>query len=277
MCLQLCFSVQKPKYLDGLNGDAVYLYSEGKFSTVRCHQLATYFEQQYNISNDQLKQHIHTLNISDPDSLFRAIAYQLPILLERSKLLERKIKLVVIDSIGATYRGLYSKNDLQATTPLSTTVQPLTATTKTANDYRKENFEQLNEICDLGVKLKKLAQQYQLAIVVVNQVSDKVDSSSVFNMYNTSINEDMNQWLDVKWITSPQSTNQVSLSMFMSSLAKRPTLGMTWSNSITTRIRMVRSPLSDYQPTKRALFIENAPHIPRLGGEVFIDDNGIHA
>ncbi|CAO3638977.1 unnamed protein product [Cunninghamella blakesleeana] len=274
LSLQLCFSVQKPKHLGGLNGEAVYLYSEGKFSTARCHQLATYFEKQYHVSSDELRQHIHTLNVSSPDGLIRAIAYQLPILLERSKRLEKKIKLVVIDSIGATYRGLYTGNDISFTTTSSPTMPKPTNTNNnmpfTTYDQKKGQFEQLNDLCELGLRLKKIAHQYQLAVVVVNQVSDKPESSSA--------NNDINKWLDAKWIPSSSSyLTTSSLSMFMTSLSKRPILGATWANSVTTRIRMARSPLLDNQNTKRALFIENASHIPLLGGEIYIDDNGIHA
>ncbi|KAI8338976.1 P-loop containing nucleoside triphosphate hydrolase protein [Chlamydoabsidia padenii] len=220
LCLQLCFTVQKPESLGGLGG-------------------ARWFGEQYNMAPTQLSQAIHTSYVPTTEDFYRSIAYQLPVLLKR----KTKIRLVVIDSIGSAYRG--TSSDLS----------------------RQAQFDSLKEINELGGRLKKLAHQHQIAIVVVNQVSDTIVNEHQLGYLPTS----MDDWLDI----TLEGDDMTRLGMFIQSLAKKPILGTTWSASVTTRIRMARSLLLEGQSTKRALLLEFSPWLPRRGCEIVLDEHGI--
>ncbi|KAI8093207.1 P-loop containing nucleoside triphosphate hydrolase protein [Halteromyces radiatus] len=246
LCLQLCFTVQQPIHLGGLGSEAVYIHNEGKFSSNRCHQLATWFGKQYNLLPSKMTEAIHTMYVPTTEAFFRSIAYQLPVLLERQK----KIRLVVIDSLGSAYRGCGTEQQ------------------------RMDQFDTLQEICELGWRLKKLAHEYQIAIVVVNQVSDIIiDDRERKQNSDGYLPSSMKDWLDI----TLEGDHMTRIGMFIQSLAKKPILGMTWSNSVTTRIRMARSLMMDGQPTRRALLVEFSSLVPRRGCEITIDERGIRS
>ncbi|CAO3593996.1 unnamed protein product [Absidia cylindrospora] len=257
LCLQLCFTVQKPKQLGGLGGECVYLYNEGKFSTSRCLQLATWFGKEYDRTPHALTQSIHTMYVPTTEEFYRTIAYQVPVLLARNK----KIRLVVIDSIGSAYRGCGGGGG-------GTEQQ----------SSRQAQFDSLQEISDLGVRLKKLAYKHKVAIVVVNQVSDAIVNEKIPNINDGRRQEhgassSMDDWLDI----TLEGDHTTTMGMFIQSLAKKPILGLTWSTSVTTRIRMARSLLLDGQHTKRAFLLEFSPWQPRRGCEFVIHEGGIQS
>jgi len=127
-------TAQKPKSEGGLEGAAVYIHSEGPFPSTRLDQLVS----QYPASKQQqLKNNIHTIRIRTSEEQYQVLAYQLPVFLERHP----NIRVVLIDSISAIYRS------------------------EPASERNK--FDKMSEICELGSRLKKLADQYQVAIVAV--------------------------------------------------------------------------------------------------------------
>ncbi|ORZ24004.1 hypothetical protein BCR42DRAFT_83696 [Absidia repens] len=196
------------------------------------------------------------------EEFYRTIAYQLPVLLERNK----NIRLVVIDSIGSAYRGCGGGGGGSGGTADH---QP---------SSRQAQFDSLQEISDLGVRLKKLASKHKVAIVVVNQVSDTIVNERIPNINGGGRQEhalasSMDDWLDI----TLEGDHTTTMGMFIQSLAKKPILGLTWSTSVTTRIRMARSLLLDGQHTKRVLLLEFSPWQPRRGCEFVIHEGGIQS
>lgn len=234
--LQLCLTVQKPRSEGGLEGSAIYVHSEGPFPSARLDQLAA---EKYPNNQDEVKQNIHTIRVTDSESQYRVLAYQLPAFLEMQKRQgKRPVRVIVIDSISAIYRG----------------------------ESSLERFQKMSEICEIGMRLKKLASQYNLAIVAVNQVSDvptKGDSANT---------EGIESWMDFRLIN--QDSNHM-IGLYIQSLLKKPILGLSWSNSVNTRIRLARSPMLEGMSTRRVIFLEYSPIAPRLGCEIIIDRGGI--
>ncbi|KAI8879708.1 P-loop containing nucleoside triphosphate hydrolase protein [Backusella circina FSU 941] len=184
------------------------------------------------------KAQIHTVYVKDSDQQYRTIAYQLPAFLESHK----DIRLVVIDSISAVYRGGVS-------------------------EQRSAKFEKMSEICDIGTRLKQMASKHSVAVVVVNQVSDVPDGPSKL----------VENWLDFELISHVKRGTPSPLGIYIQSLTKRPVLGLSWSNSVTTRLRLARSPMTDGLATRRAFFVEFSPFVPRMGCEFTICNSGIHS
>ncbi|KAG2211096.1 hypothetical protein INT46_004695 [Mucor plumbeus] len=236
LALQLALTAQKSKAEGGLEGAAVYIHSEGPFPSNRLDQLVSKYpasEQQ------QLKNNIHTIRIRTSEEQYQVLAYQLPVFLERHS----NIRVVLIDSISAIYRS-----------------EP---------PSERNRFEKMSEICELGAKLKKIADQYHVAIVAVNQVSD------VFSKDKNGNKDYIDNWMDFKLINMDENNQMIGL--YIQSLLKKPILGLAWSNSVNTRIRLARSPMLERLSTKRVLFVEFSPIASRLGCEITIDDSGIHA
>ncbi|ORZ01707.1 hypothetical protein BCR43DRAFT_487372 [Syncephalastrum racemosum] len=173
------------------------------------------------------------MRIPDREAQVRILAYQLPVLLARRK----QIRLVVIDSINATYRG-------------------------EATSYYERNME----VAEMGLRLKQLAHEHSVAVVAVNQVSDPPDSLTE--------QQRAEPWLDFELLSNE---GRVPLSLFWLSLMKRPALGKVWTNAVTTRLRLARTPLMDRMPTRRALFVEFSPLVPRSGCELAIAESGVRA
>ncbi|CDS05946.1 hypothetical protein LRAMOSA08474 [Lichtheimia ramosa] len=240
LALQLCLAVQDPSQL---HGEAVYLHSEGRFPSTRLDQLATSFAQRYDILPEQLEKAIHTMRLTDRENQYQALVYQLPALLTRRR---NKVRVVVIDSISAIYRGEQDKNQ----------------------------FERMAEVCDLGLRLKRIASQYQVAIVAINQVSDVFTQNKDKSALPPEL---VDQWIDFRLESSSSTSPAVPIAMFWQPLTKKPVLGMSWSNAVSTRIRLARSSISTSGSTRRALFVEFSPTAPRSGCEISIDMDGVKA
>ncbi|KAG1169174.1 hypothetical protein G6F70_008631 [Rhizopus microsporus] len=243
--LQLCLSVQKPALEGGLEGSAIYIHSEGPFPSSRLNQLVDKYVSKYGnkVDVDNLRNNIHTMRVSDGESQYRVLAYQLPAFLDLQQKSQKKIRLVVIDSISAIYRS---------------------------DSTYKQRFDKMAEICEIGMRLKRIASQYNLAVVAINQVTDVPDTSLKGNAFISH----MEEWLDFNLINQQENG---PLGLFIHSLLKKPTLGLSWQNSVNMRIRLARSQMMEHVVTRRVLFIEFSPKAKRSGCEVVIDDTGIHA
>lgn len=183
---------------------------------------------------------IRTMRVKDVDDQYNMLAYHLPAFVESQVNTNKPVRLVVIDSICAVYRG----------------------------DSTMKRFEKMKEICDLSTRLKQLAIKYNLAIVAINQVSDVFTKDNIQNV------EHIDKWMDFHLIN--QKGNQM-LGLYIESLLKKPILGLAWSNSVNTRIRLARSPMLEGMRTRRIMFIEFSPVAPRLGCEIQIEQGGIRS
>lgn len=184
--------------------------------------------------------------------------YQVPVVVQR-----HDIGLLIIDSIAANYRPEFDKGE--------------------ARKSAAENFaKRSNQIAHVGALLRALAYKYNVAVVVANQVADRftvatVPSSQVFTAspHNTEpsrrgdasprslvarpaappsppphpsapvsraallstddpISIDRQQCFYTGWGDDPSVTN-----------VKTPSLGLTWTNQLATRIALLKQPMTD--------------------------------
>ncbi|MBW0491690.1 hypothetical protein O181_031405 [Austropuccinia psidii MF-1] len=167
MALQLALNVQLPVPLGGLGGGCVYLCTESAFPSSRLYEMAKGVCERYGQSGtDQIKissfmDNVHLLRVQDSEVLIHTVHYSLPAFLSRQhegNQHSMPIKLIVLDSIAAVFRTELEPNRLRDNKARMT-----------------ERATGMNQVADA---LKYLANQYQLAVVVINQVSNVVDTSS---------------------------------------------------------------------------------------------------
>jgi len=167
--LQLSLLAQLPISDGGLNGGSIYINTEQFFPSNRLFELNTHFKAKYGPAlPENPMDRILVEHISDSDTLIKCIDSRLPALL-RDK--AKNIRLVVLDSIASVFRAEYDKNDMK----------------------------RIHDIRLVGVGLHKLYREFNVTVVVVNQVSASF-----------SLGENI------------------------------PSLGLTWTNLVTTRLMRYR-------------------------------------
>lgn len=155
LCMVLALSAQLPACTTRPGG-AVILTSEREVPTDRLIQLAktalaAHDPPESSTTVKDLLDNIHTNRCLDIDALEHALSYSLPWELEKRRQAGKgTIRLLVLDSITALLRG--------GETALSSSVAGLAQRSK--------------YLCAIADKLKALAVEYELAVVVINQVSD---------------------------------------------------------------------------------------------------------
>ncbi|OLL26060.1 DNA repair protein rhp57 [Neolecta irregularis DAH-3] len=162
--------------------ESIYVSTESGLSTTRIYQIA----KRLGIPSSNPGDKIHCILCPDLEVQDHIIRYQLPVLLSR-----QKIGLIVLDSVTANYRIEYTE--------------------------RSKMSQRSRELEILADTLRRYAQEYKLAVVVTNQVADKIGT------------EDDDIWsLDYqnRWLTGQTG--------------KVPALGFVWSNCIDCRIVLSR-------------------------------------
>ena len=115
---------------------------------------------------------IFTLQTPDLESQDHILTYQLPVALER-----HNIGLVIIDSIAANYRAEMSSHATNTTNDrasASVTASGPTSGLNAASNTRGASLaHRSSELIRLGQLLRNLARDFNVAIVVANQVADR--------------------------------------------------------------------------------------------------------
>jgi DNA repair protein RadA len=141
ICLQLSVTVQLPEERGGLNGEAIYIDTEGTFRPERLVQIALKFELD---PKEVLKRVIYARAYNSDHQLY--LSQNIDGLIEKG----RNIKLVVVDSMVGHFRSEYIGRGMLA-----------------------ERQQKLNKHLHT---LLRLAELYNLAVVVTNQVMAKPDA-----------------------------------------------------------------------------------------------------
>ncbi|KAE8747554.1 hypothetical protein FOCC_FOCC005715 [Frankliniella occidentalis] len=145
LCLQLCLSVQYPISQGGLDAGAVYICTEDSFPAKRLQQLFTTYPQQ-RMSPSHIKEdlpkfgdNIFIEHVADAAGMRQCVLGRLPKLLSH-----HSVKLIVVDSIAGVFRSCYENNEMK---------------------HRAEDMR------TVGGQLHKMASQYKLCVICVNQVT----------------------------------------------------------------------------------------------------------
>ncbi|CAM6036314.1 unnamed protein product, partial [Sphagnum compactum] len=204
LSLQLLLSVQATVMRGGLQGRALCIYTEGRFPSRRLFELAT-FARGSQPDGVAAKERLHCcLNarrlcekvlvkeVQTIDELLHLLSNEILQLLRHRFL--TPVKLIVIDSVAALFRADFDTNK--------------TDLTKRASLFFR-----------LSAKLKQYAQQFNIAIVVTNQVTDCFDEV--------------------------QSDQEYMEHLMTSGRFVRPALGLSWSHCVNTRLFLSRIPQQD--------------------------------
>ncbi|MEX2704289.1 MAG: DNA repair and recombination protein RadA [Candidatus Freyrarchaeum guaymaensis] len=141
ICHQLSVTVQLPEEMGGLNGDVVYIDTEGTFRPERLMSIAARFELD---PQEVLKRVIYARAYNSDHQLY--LSQNIDDLIEKG----RNIKLIVVDSMVGHFRSEYIGRGMLA-----------------------ERQQKLNKHLHTLLRLSEL---YNLAVVVTNQVMSKPDT-----------------------------------------------------------------------------------------------------
>lgn len=257
--LTLLLSVQLPPP-NGLGRPALYISTEAPLSTRRLAQMLTtnpFFKGLGDEERPSLDNIISTVT-PDLESQDHILTYQVPVEIER-----RNIGLLVLDSVAANYRAEFERSSRGEAGALS-------SSTPGAGSARSSNMgARTAELVRLGMQLRDLAQKYNLAVVVSNQVADRFGSKmpepitssiprSSSNVppvptpsataayphpyppeedgppqqHHPSLHLDNQQRFFTGWGDDP----------YASYALKTPSLGLVWSTQIAARIALFKRP-----------------------------------
>jgi RecA/RadA recombinase len=181
LALQLCLTVQLPPEFGGLNGgknlppkkktktpvDALYLTSEPPFPTARFFHLLEHrfpnligpwdireqqeliYEQGYDHVVKDAGSRVHIVTLTDVETQSIFINHQLSEWLTTEEY--NNVKLVVLDSVAANFRSENGKGVLSAMASRG------------------------RQLYDLGKSLKQVADEFNVVVVCMNQVTERMD------------------------------------------------------------------------------------------------------
>ncbi|NHJ05337.1 MAG: DNA repair and recombination protein RadA [Candidatus Heimdallarchaeota archaeon] len=141
LCFQLSVNVQLTKDQGGLDGSVYYIDTEGTFSSTRVAQIAT----ERGLNPTEILKNIAVTRTYNSDHLMFLITNAQKIIRERN------VKLFIIDSIASHFRAEYIGNE------------------------KLVSRQQI--VMNLAETLKKLLDEFELAIVVTNQVIATIDEN----------------------------------------------------------------------------------------------------
>ncbi|KAK1776711.1 putative RAD57 protein [Copromyces sp. CBS 386.78] len=263
--LTLLLAVQLPPP-HGLGRPALYISTEAPLSTRRLAQMLTTnpLFKGLEAERPSLDNIISTVT-PDLESQDHILTYQVPVEIER-----RNIGLLVLDSVAANYRAEFERSSKDVTISSSSTPGGAGAGAARSSNMGARTAE----LVRLGMQLRDLAQKYDLAVVVSNQVADRFGSrmpepitSSIPRFPGIARSSDANPTTTPGASTpyphtphpyqeEPPAAYHPSLHLdnqqrfftgwgddpYASFPLKTPSLGLVWSTQISARIALFKRP-----------------------------------
>jgi RAD51-like protein 2 len=164
--MQLAVNVQQPQEMNGCAGRAIYIDTEGSFIVERVEQIAQHFlEHLKTVSHDDKVQSAAVAAMSVDQILSNIHYYRvynyieqcalINILPEYMKQQDPPVKLIVLDSVTFHFRYGFDAQD---------------------NNMLKRT----KLLSNMGQQLSKIAQDFSCAVVVMNQVTTKVEAETSY-------------------------------------------------------------------------------------------------
>ncbi len=228
---QLCITTQLPVAFGGLKTGVVYFSTESGFITPRAVEISHDLRSRYSavsppVLSSNTLDNIHIVVCPDLELQDHIIYYQLPVLLAQNR---NRIGCVIIDSIAANYRAEFDNRREGANAA---------GATSRASDMGIRS----RDLWRLSAHLKKLAEKHDVAIVVANQVSDRI--SRDYELAGVMGLDYQGQYFN-GWDDADESP-------------KVPALGLVWSNALHTRVAMLKVPngngIEDHDRKMRIVF-----------------------
>ena len=236
---------------DGSPCTALYISTEAQLQTTRLSQILETHPKLADLPSHQKPSlaRIQSTHIHDLEAQEHILRFQVPVAIQRFN-----VGLIVIDSIAANYRAEFEKGG------------------KPSHSLAKRSAQ----VAQLGTHLRDLARIHNIAVVVANQVADRFESqyqqlaplsqpqtqsqtpgtstttttTTVPNLttappevlFSTPypLALDHQQRFFTGWGDDPSPHPNDTL--------KTPSLGLTWTNQLATRIALLRSPIYENRP-----------------------------
>lgn len=235
--------VQLPLAQGGLAGSCAYLSSEGNFPSQRLlgiaeslcassptHENGQAEAEESDGSPDSVRRmmdNVQLIHCAEVEALQHAVRYSLPALIESlecatsASTAKKPVKLVIVDSIAAPFRGAEGGDALK----------PGKDGADGEQQQNKSLSERTRELVEISSLLLRLAKKYQLAVVIINQVSDVFDSRSVSHFDNPSLPDYRSTGLPFEYRSYSGAARFFSGESDESK--KSAAFGLSWSNCLT--------------------------------------------
>tara|TARA_B110001452_G_scaffold212316_1_gene182902 strand:+ start:135 stop:1100 length:966 start_codon:yes stop_codon:yes gene_type:complete len=242
LVLRCLLQAQLPPAYGGLSGGALLLHTEGSSgpSMKRLQQLAASFAQRYGhlgADAQQLMQNVFAKDVDQPEVLMQILNEAVPELLRT-----RTLRLLIIDSIAALFRSDDKPDDPYGRV-----------------DRAAELADRSRAMVAMAARLKQLSHQYDLTVIVTNQVTDKPAEA-----------------IDFRSVAPWERGASLAEGSLHEGL-RLPALGLSWANCVNTRILLSRrsrlaapascdaqSPWSTEAPTGALPVVEAAETVRKL-------------
>jgi RAD51-like protein 2 len=304
LAMQLCVDAHIPKLLGGVQGQAVYIDSEGSFSPQRCHTMAQALVQhmQASVQRQQRRQQQHPTALNHhphrptpgldalpthftPEHILSGIhvyrvhsepeqtstIYSLSRFLQEQQLRSQQdprispIKLIVIDSIAFHYRAGVPDHALRNSR--NSDINPnMPCKARRQQIQKSKNFyiQRTKALTTLAAFLGELAATFDVAVVAINHMTTKFMGDSTAASSSDTA-------------TSGTNSNGDFTSMCV------PALGESWAHATTTRLLLSSSSPTPPVPTDpkkgvaaiRMCTLVKSPHRPAGTALFQIVKNGI--
>ena len=208
LALQLMLQVQLPQSMGGLAGGAVYLHgdtSNADPALRRLHTMAEAFAARHasvGAEVERLKHQIYVMQVDSPDDLWHIVDERVPALVSTER-----VRLIVIDSLAGLHRGL------------ETGLPP-----EAPGAQAELAIHRARHVQKLAARLKQLSTVFNVAVVVLNQVTDKpLDEAQRRSA--------------APWERGACATAGGG--------ARIPALGVAWASCVNTRLMLTRTAISE--------------------------------
>jgi DNA repair protein RAD57 len=235
-----------------LGRDALYISTEAPLSTARLDQLIKTHPKLASLPEDEKPtlSKVHAIQTLDLEAQEQIIRYQVPVAIERWN-----VGLVIIDSIASNYRAEFDE---------------LPGTPKNSRPSNSKAMgDRMRLLTQLGSFLRDLARTQKVAIVVANQVADRFEQPFSSTPTDPLSLDHQQKWL-TGWGDEPYNPALGPL--------KTPSLGLVWTNQISTRIALVKETAVEERKRRRwfrLVFSSWAAQTDGIGVEFEITEEGI--
>lgn len=165
---------------------------------------------------------------------------------------KRRVKLLIIDSVASIYRDLQDGGMGAATG---------------GQGGAGELTERSEALFKLSGILRKYADEYQIAVVVINQAVDCIATNNIATRTRSS---------------AQQQHQHVTAGLQLHSKGRQvaPALGLAWANCVNTRVFLSRESESNYvvegcQPVRRRMIIVFSPYLPQWECAYVVEHGGV--
>ncbi|KAG8784029.1 hypothetical protein FRC20_005131 [Serendipita sp. 405] len=222
LALQLALTAQLREEENGVNSGVAYFTTTSALPVKRLTELASHHPKLRDHSAKAFTDNVHACSTSTVPALISVIKHALPQLCKQAELSKGKLKpirVLVIDSLGSLFQSI----------------------NRTTTSTLVERAKSLNEVSQL---LHSLASSRNMAIIVINQVTDIFQSPEdpySYQPFDPNAHPSLIYKEQAVWFNRGPSTGARSV--------QEATLGLIWANQLNVRLMLTRTKRRVRPPT----------------------------